>query len=53
MALSYEILDSQFHALVELVARMKSNLGSSQEWAKQLEEVIGIKEMKIYENKMQ
>ncbi len=31
--------------ILELIARMKSNLGDSQVWAKQLEEVLGIEEM--------
>jgi hypothetical protein len=52
MALSHKILEPEFHALVELVARMKSNLGSSQEWAKDLEKILEIEEMKIYESKM-
>jgi hypothetical protein len=36
-----------YHSLVELIARMKSNLGNSQEWAKQLEEILGIEELKL------
>jgi hypothetical protein len=34
-----------YHSLVELIARMKSNLGNSQEWAKQLEEILGIEQV--------
>jgi hypothetical protein len=44
-----ELLEPQYHALVELIAKMKSNLGSPQEWAKDLENILGIEEMKIYE----
>jgi hypothetical protein len=49
MALNPELLEPQYHAIVEVIARMKSNLGSSQEWARDLESIIGIVEMKIYE----
>ena len=48
--MNHEILEPQFHAIVELIARIKSNLGSSQEWAKELEKIVNIEEMKIYEN---
>ena len=44
-----EILEPQHHAIVEVIAKMKNNLGSSQEWAKELENILGIVEMKIYE----
>jgi hypothetical protein len=50
MALIPEILEPQHHAIVEVIAKMKSNLGSSQEWAKELENILGIEEMKIYDN---
>jgi hypothetical protein len=49
MVMIREILEPQHHAIVEVIARMKSNLGSSQEWAKDLENILGIEEMKIYE----
>ena len=30
--------------IIEVIARMKSNLGNSQTWAKELEEALGIEE---------
>jgi hypothetical protein len=47
---SYEILEPDYHSIVEVIARMKSNLGDGQVWAKDLEKILGIEEMKVYEN---
>jgi hypothetical protein len=49
MVMNPEILEPQYHAIVEVIARMKSNLGSSHVWAKELENILGIEEMKVYE----
>ena len=45
-----EILEPQYHAIVEVIANMKSNNGNGQQWAKDLEKIIGVEEMVIYEN---
>jgi hypothetical protein len=42
--------DPQYHAVVEIIAAMKSNNGSTQQWIKELESALGIEEMKIYDN---
>tara|TARA_R110000868_G_scaffold121118_10_gene321461 strand:+ start:2224 stop:2373 length:150 start_codon:yes stop_codon:yes gene_type:complete len=45
-----EILEPQYHAIVEVIANMKSNNGNGQQWAKDLEKILGVEEMVIYEN---
>ena len=32
--------------IIEVIARMKSNLGTTKEWAKDLEQALGIEELK-------
>ena len=51
MVFKTELLEPQYHAIVEVIAKIKSNLGDPKDWAKQLENIIGIEEMIIYENK--
>jgi hypothetical protein len=41
--------DQQYHAVVEVIAAMKSNRGSVQTWIKELESALGIEE-KVYDN---
>jgi hypothetical protein len=50
MVLKTELLEPQYHAIVEVIAKMKSNFGDSQSWAKELETILGVEEMIIYEN---
>ena len=45
-----EVLEPQYHAIVEVIANMKSNNGNGQQWAKDLEKILGVEEMVIYEN---
>lgn len=33
--------------IIEIIAKMKSNIGSSQQWAKELEEAIGIEQITV------
>ena len=40
-------LEPKYHAVVEVIAAMKSNRGSVQEWIKELESAIEIEEMKV------
>jgi hypothetical protein len=42
--------DSQYHAVVEVIAAMKSNRGSTQQWIKELESALEIEEMKVDNN---
>ena len=37
--------DSQYHAVVEVIAAMKSNNGSVRSWIKDLESALGIEEI--------
>ena len=41
--------DPQYHAVVEVIAAMKSNRGSIQQWIKELESALGIKEILVIE----
>ena len=50
MVLKTEVLEPQYHAIVEVIARMKSNFGDSQSWAKELETILCIEDMIIYGN---
>jgi hypothetical protein len=43
--------DPQYHAVVEVIAAMKSNRGSIQQWIKELESALGIEEMKVDNHK--
>ena len=45
-----EVLEPQYHAIVEVIANMKSNNGNGQQWAKDLEKILGVEEMLIYES---
>jgi len=47
---AYAKRDSQYHAVVEVIAAMKSNNGSIKSWIKDLESALGIEEMKVYEH---
>ncbi len=38
--------DQQYHAVIEVIAAMKSNRGSVQTWIKELESALVIEEMK-------
>jgi len=38
--------DPQYHAVIQVIAAMKSNLGSHQQWIKDLESALGIEEIK-------
>jgi hypothetical protein len=42
--------DQQYHAVVEVIAAMKSNRGSTQQWIKELESALEIEEMKVNDN---
>jgi hypothetical protein len=42
--------DPQYHAVVEVIAAMKSNNGSIGQWIQELESALGIEEMKVYDN---
>jgi len=42
--------DPTYHAVVEVIAAMKSNNGSIKLWIKDLESALGIEEMKVYDN---
>lgn len=42
--------DKQYHAVVEVIAAMKSNNGSIKSWIKDLESALGIEELKVYDN---
>lgn len=39
--------DSQYHAVVQVIAAMKSNRGSHQQFIKDLESALGIKEITV------
>ena len=39
--------DQQYHAVIEVIAAMKSNRGSVQTWIKDLESALGIKEITV------
>jgi hypothetical protein len=41
--------DQQYHAVVEVIAAMKSNRGSVQQWIKDLELALGIEEILVIE----
>ncbi len=43
--------DQQYHAVVEVIAAMKSNRGDTQQWIKELESALDIEEMKIDNHK--
>ena len=38
--------DLQYHAVIEVIAAMKSNVGSHQQWITDLESALGIQEIK-------
>ena len=38
--------NDQYHAVVEVIAAMKSNRGSVQQWIKELDSALGIEEIK-------
>jgi hypothetical protein len=40
------LTDDQYHAVIEVIAAMKSNRGSVQQWIKELDLALGIEEMK-------
>ena len=43
-----QIKEAPEHSLIlEVIASMKSNRGSSQQWAKQLEDAIGVEPMMV------
>jgi hypothetical protein len=41
------MLEPKYHAVVEVIAAMKSNRGSVQQWIKELESALNIEEMKV------
>jgi hypothetical protein len=47
MTEAYAKRDSQYHAVVEVIAAMKSNNGSIKSWIKELESALNIEEMKV------
>jgi hypothetical protein len=40
------MLEPKYHAVVEVIAAMKSNRGDTQQWIKELESALDIEEMK-------
>jgi protein associated with RNAse G/E len=47
MTEAYTKRDNQYHAVVEVIAAMKSNRGSIQQWIKELESALNIEEMQV------
>ena len=46
--LKNDLLESQERLkIIEIIARMKSNIGSTQQWAKELEDALGIEKLVI------
>jgi len=45
------VLERQYHAVVEVIAAMKSNRGSTQQWIKELESALDIEEMAVDNHK--
>ena len=45
------VLEPQYHAVVEVIAAMKSNRGDTQQWIKELESALEIEEMKVDNHK--
>jgi hypothetical protein len=45
------VLEPQYHAVVEVIAAMKSNRGDTQQWIKELESALDIEEMKVDNHK--
>jgi len=41
--------DQQYHAVIEVIAAMKSNRGSVQQWIKELESALNIEEISVIE----
>ena len=41
------MLERQYHAVVEVIAAMKSNRGSVQTWIKELESALDIEEITV------
>ena len=39
--------DNQYHAVIEVIAAMKSNRGSIQQWIKELESALAIEEITV------
>ena len=39
------MLEPQYHAVVEVIAAMKSNRGDTQQWIKELESALDIEEI--------
>ena len=39
--------EPKYHAVVEVIAAMKSNRGDTQQWIKELEAALDIEEMKV------
>jgi len=42
-------LEPKYHAVVEVIAAMKSNRGSIQQWIKELEAALNIEEISVIE----
>ena len=41
------MLERQYHAVVEVIAAMKSNRGDTQQWIKELESALDIEEITV------
>jgi len=41
------LTDDQYHAVIEVIAAMKSNRGDTQQWIKELESAMEIEEIKV------
>ena len=41
------MLEPQYHAVVEVIAAMKSNRGDTQQWIKELESAMEIEEITV------
>lgn len=41
------MLEPQYHAVVEVIAAMKSNRGDTQQWIKELESALDIEEITV------
>jgi len=41
------MLEPKYHAVVEVIAAMKSNRGSVQQWIQELESALNIEEIKV------
>jgi hypothetical protein len=45
------VQEPKYHAVVEVIAAMKSNRGDTQQWIKELESALEIEEMKVDNHK--